>query len=54
MSRLFLFLLLYNVLVDHLGVGVVGVVAVLVVIVLLQLICTQRVVNVLVDGVTQI
>ena len=52
-SRLFLLLLLYNVLVDLLRVGVAVVVAVVVVIVLRQPTCTQRVANVLVDVVSQ-
>ena len=55
MSRLFLLLVLYTVLVDPLRVGVVVVVVVVVVvIVLLHLVCTQLVANVPVDVVTHI
>ena len=54
MPRVFLFLLVYNVLVELLLAGVAVVVVVVVVVVLLQFIWIQHVVNVLVDVVTQI
>ena len=54
MSRLFMFLLVYNVRVELLRVGVAGVVGVVVVVVLLHLNCIQLAVDVLAYVVTQI